>query len=136
MNFQTLQKIERAQTYIDNAIRQSTKRADELRAAKKAKDRLAKSKTIEHARVEVFENSLTRVLDNIVKSYPSFDTLPEFYKELTRACLDIDGLRKSLGAANWARRNIQSIAADSKKKTKTAKRPEELNSIRVAYIGR
>lgn len=136
MNFQTLTKVEKADTYIDRALHASSKRAAELRSQKKAKDRVAKSRTIELARIESFEKPITGAFNNIVKSYPDFDELPPFYQELTRATLDIDQLRKSLGAVNWARRQIQNIAADYKKRINQNKSMTEFNKIRTEFLGR
>jgi nucleolar GTP-binding protein len=98
--------------------------------------RLIRSRKIEIARIEAFSKPLISLFDNIVKSYPDFDSLPEFYKALVDCCLDSDQLRKSLGAVNWAKRQILLRFTDTKKKIKANKDIAKFNTIRTALLGR
>jgi len=47
MNFQSLNKIENYQFYLDVAFKRASKRADEIRPTIKEKDRLKKSQKLE-----------------------------------------------------------------------------------------
>jgi len=136
MNFQTLTKIETADKYLDVALNQSSRRARELRSQLKGATRLIRSRKIELARIETFAKPIISILDNIVKSYPDFDSLPDFYKALVDCCLDSDQLRKSLGAVNWAKRQVLQRYNDAKKKIKANKDLAKFNTIRTALLGR
>jgi len=136
MNFQTLTKIETADKYLDNALRQSSRRARELRSQLSGATRQIRSRKIEVARVEAFAQPLISIFENIVKSYPDFDSLPDFYKALVSCCLDEDQLRKSLGAVNWARRQIIDRFTETKRKLKANKDLAKFNTIRTALLGR
>ena len=136
MNFQTLTKIETADKYLDIFLHQSSKRADELRSQLSARNRVMKSRKLEIARVETLGKSLISILDNIVKSYPDFDSLPDFYKELVKCTLDVDQLKKSLAAVNWAKRSIQQLYTSSHSKMKANEDVSKFNELRTAFIGR
>ncbi|MGM5485199.1 MAG: GTPase, partial [Nanobdellota archaeon] len=84
MNFQDLKHIEDHKTYIDTAFRK----------AKKSKD--------PKGRIEAFSDYLIEALQKIIYSYPSIDSLPEFYAELVRTQLDYRYIKKSLGAVDGA----------------------------------
>lgn len=138
MNFQGLQKIEKANVYIDHAMRHSSKSADRARDSFKGSDknRLIRSKNIELARIDGFCDTLLPILDKIVKSYPSFDDLDPFYQELIRVTLDVDQLKKSLAAVNWAKRSIQNLKTSYRAKIKSNKSIPEFNKFRTAFLGR
>jgi len=89
---------------------------------KKITDRNAlykKKKTI-IARTESFATNIISILEKYVKEFPSIENLPLFYQELIDIKIDVNKLKKSLGAVDWARKtciNIFTKQARSLKKS-------------------
>ncbi|MBU0461081.1 MAG: hypothetical protein KJ574_00685 [Nanoarchaeota archaeon] len=96
MNFQGLKNVESADTYLDQAFSSAKKKADTLRAALPGSrgNRLEKSKRIELEKIKTIRAVLTKQLGLILRSFPSLDSLPEFYNELVRNTLEYDELKK------------------------------------------
>lgn len=135
MNLQGLGKIESAQAYLDMAFRESTKMASSSREGK-SKDKLSKSKRIELTRVETVGKVLIGHLDAIVKKFPSIDQLNPFYYELVRATIDVDKLKKSLGALSWAKKQVANLTTNARGDIHTSRTPQTINVKRRAYVGR
>jgi nucleolar GTP-binding protein len=78
---------------------------------KKITDRNAmykKKKTI-IARTESFATNIISTLEKYVKEFPSIENLPLFYQELIDIKIDVNKLKKSLGAVDWARKTCKNI---------------------------
>jgi len=73
------------------------------------KDRFYRKKKTIIAKIESFSKSIIQRLDKYVKTFPSIDNLPEFYQELIDIKIDVDKLKKSLGAVNWAKNTCEKI---------------------------
>lgn len=138
MNFQSLTHIEPVERYIDRAMRASSKAASLQREQLKGseKNRLLRSRQIEIARVDAFSEPVLSILYRITREYPNFDELPDFYKELVSCTLDVDMLRKSLGAVNWAYRQIKNMRMNYRRKIKANKSLGEFNKMRTSFLGR
>jgi len=136
MNFQDLKKIEDADFYIDLAFRKATDRSAQLRSQTMKCSKLEKSRKIELAKIESIKEVFSSQLDKIIKSFPSIDTLPEFYQELIKCTLDYVALKKSLGAVNWAKNKSNEFSNETIKKIRKAHSIEVINAIRREYYGR
>ncbi|RJQ15926.1 GTP-binding protein [Candidatus Woesearchaeota archaeon] len=137
MNFQDLKKIEPYQFYLDVAFRSANDKVDLLRSiTKKRENKLDKTIRLEQIRIDVIREKLAGAFQNITLNFPSLDSLPEFYDELIRCSLDYDKIKKSLGAANWARQKIIDIALQYKAKMNTAKQIPAVITAKKAFIGR
>ncbi|PLW79661.1 hypothetical protein C0585_06730 [Candidatus Woesearchaeota archaeon] len=137
MNFQGLQKIETPDFYLDVAIKRGKKHATEIRSSLSSKlTRMQKSKTIEIEKIRVIEKSINSQYGKIIKSYPSFDELSEFYKQLLNLTLEIDLLKKSLASLNWATKQTSKLTNDYVKKIKSAKELILINKLVREFLGR
>jgi nucleolar GTP-binding protein len=67
-----------------------------------------KKKTI-IAKTESFSTNIVSDLEKYVKTFPSIEDLPSFYKEFLEIKIGVNKLKKALGAINWARKTIQEI---------------------------
>ncbi len=67
-----------------------------------------KKKTI-IAQTESFASSICTILDGYTKNFPSINKLSLFYQELIDIKIDVNKLRKSLGAINWASKTCKNI---------------------------
>ena len=136
MNFQKLAVIEKYQTYLDMAFRNASKQATKLRNTLKTKKKASKIKALEKERIKIAAKSLINNLNAIIESYPRFDELPEFYKKLAKITLDIDILKKSLGAVNWAKKRIKELSNEYETKIKRNKVLTKFTQIRQEFYGR
>ncbi len=136
MNFQDLLKVEKADFYIDLSLRKGREAAERVKKTKTKIERIDKARRIELARLDSVREVSTSALEKIVKSFPSIDDLPEFYKELIRTTLDYGQLKKSLGAVNWAKERIKILHRDYGRKIKNARDFGDIPRIKGEFVGR
>lgn len=141
MNFQNLTAIETPDTYLDIAFGKAKKTVERIREKIKINEkvndpRLDKSKKIEMERISAIRNILYDRLNEIIKSYPNIDRLPEFYKQLVKCTLDYPALKKSLGAVNWASNKVCDFFRFYQSKITKTKDLEKVNSYRREFYGR
>lgn len=128
--FETLPYIHAADDLIDLAIRRSKK--------KQIMDRNAlyqKKKTI-IARTESFGSVIIDALHRYVHQFPSIDNLPLFYQEFLQIHIDINLLKKSLGAVQWAEKTCQTILNGQMRSLKKSKNPDFLVQKQKEIYGR
>ncbi len=92
----------------DELIDKAFKRANKVQVT--ARDKATKNKKMAIAKIRKASNTLSSSLNKYIKSFPSFDSMPVFYYELFDVTIGIDDLKKSLGALDWSRKTIRSIA--------------------------
>lgn len=136
MNFQSLTKVEDAQFYLDLAFRNSNTAVGKSREHVNSKDKIYKSRMVELDRVSSIKKTLTNLLENILKSFPSLDTLPKFYLELVKCTLEYSELKKSLGAVNWAKNSVMKFFSIYKSRIAKCRDIAKINSYRREFNGR
>jgi nucleolar GTP-binding protein len=67
-----------------------------------------KKKTI-IARTDSFATNIISHLEKYVKDFPSIEQLPMFYQDIIAIKIDVNKLKKSLGAVDWARKTCNTI---------------------------
>ncbi|MDY6774749.1 MAG: GTPase [Halobacteria archaeon] len=60
-------------------------------------------------------NILHDNLEYIVTSFPSFDRVDDFYREIADAALGLDEIKQSLGAVDWASTKVKEIANETQR---------------------
>lgn len=135
MNFQNIPKVESAEKLIDLALSRATKKAEELRPAR-FRNKFLKSKKIELAKLNEVYVTLNQQATDLIKSFPSLDNLPEFYKELIRVTLDFVHLKKSLAAINWMRNKVTSFYRFYEFKIEKTGDIDKINDYRKEFYGR
>jgi nucleolar GTP-binding protein len=141
MNFQNLSHIETPDTYLDIAFRKAKKTVENVRGKtpirqESKEPRLEKSRKIETERISTIRNILYDRLIEIVKSFPSVDQLPEFYRELIKCTLDYPDLKKSLGAVNWSAKKVNEFFRIYQSKIAKTRVLEKINDYRREFYGR
>ncbi len=136
MNFQKLVVVEKYQTYLDIAFNNAAKAAKKLRNNLKIKGKKTKGKALEVERIQTATDSLCNNFNKIVENFPRIDELPEFYNELFKCTLDVDKIKKSLGAINWAKKTIKETGHKYSREIRTTKDPTKFEKIRRAFYGR
>jgi len=89
-------------------------------------DRKYRIKKTSIAKLQSVAQSLDSTLSGYVKAFPSFDELHPFQRELFDLLLDLDKLKKALGALDWARKKIKEICGE---KLRIMRRSFDLNVI-------
>ncbi|HHD82517.1 MAG TPA: GTPase [Bacteroidetes bacterium] len=112
-------KIEPSDELIDRAFKK----------AKKVDDPNKKKKAIK--KIQTVRKTIDSYLNQYVKSFPSFDNLHPLYYELIDVSVGIDGLKKSLGAIDWAREKCDTISGMYIKKIRKGEDCE--NMVKSAY---
>ncbi len=135
MNFQSIPKVENADTLLDIAFREAKHAAERVRSIASG-TRLEKSKEIEIARLAAAKQTLAKRLEGILRSFPAFDQLNDFYRELVKCYVDLMETKKSLAAVAWARGKIEHVFLQSLGKIKRCRDLQLLNSHRRAFYGR
>jgi nucleolar GTP-binding protein len=136
MNFQNLHKIENYQFYLDLAFRRAREHGKKMREEKLKGGRLEKSKYIELRKMGVISDTIASRMNEIVQSFPRFDELPDFYKELVRINIDYGQLKRSLGAVNWLSHKAREFFRIYKSKFDKNKLFENVNKFRREFLGR
>ncbi len=119
MDFRKLPTVLTAQELIDKAFRRAAKvggRSPRERA-------LNKLATISNVTRDYFKKVIT--------AHPSYDSLPDFYREMVDVVVGLARLRKSLAALAWADRTIQRIISKSIAEVKGGKNPSTV--LKAAY---
>ncbi|MBI2134136.1 50S ribosome-binding GTPase [Candidatus Woesearchaeota archaeon] len=135
MNFQTLQKVEKSQFYLDVAIRKGKKEAQKIRESIKG-DRLKKTVIIESERIKAVGRVLHGELSSIVRNFPKVDELDDFYKELVKCTIDYNKLKKSFGAVNWADQQSERLGRIYYGKIRASKDVKAVYTHKNSYYGR
>ena len=88
------------------------------------------------ARTDSFATTITTALETYVKEFPSIDNLPSFYQELIDIKIDINKLKKSLGAVDWARKTCQMIYTTQARSLRKSKKVDFLKQKQKEIYGR
>ncbi len=94
-----------------------------------------KKKTI-IARTDSFSKDVISRLEQYVKKFPSIENLPSFYQDIIDIKIDINKLKKSLGAIDWARKTCQMIYSTQFKSLKKSKKINFLMQKQKEIYGR
>lgn len=88
------------------------------------------------ARTDSFATTVVSTLENYVKEFPSIGHLSSFYQELIDIKIDVNKLRKSLGAVDWARKTCKMIYSKQAKSLKKSKNVDFLKQKQNEIYGR
>ncbi len=111
MDFRKLPTVLTAQELIDKAFRRASK-VSGRNPRERAMNKLA---TISNVTKDYFRK--------IIKAHPSYDSLPEFYREMVDVVVGLGRMKKSLAALQWADRMIQRIVSKSIAEIRGGKNP-------------
>lgn len=76
-------------------------------------------------------NVLRDYFNKIIKSHPSYENLPDFYREMIDLTVGVRRIKKALASLNWANEMIQKIINKSVREIKGGKNPVQV--LRSAY---
>ncbi len=104
---------------VDKAFRRGSKVAKAKRSTKKPREiRFRKS---EEARVKTISRVIKSDLKAVIKNFPSYEQLPEFYQKLLDIKVERDRYKKSLGAVQWCANEIEKIEGEALRNIRTSR---------------
>ncbi|WP_290596315.1 MULTISPECIES: NOG1 family protein [unclassified Archaeoglobus] len=118
-DFRKLPTVLTAEELIDKIFR----RAAKVEGRDPKERALNKLSTISNVSKDYFKR--------IVESHPSYDNLPEFYREMVDVIVGIRKLKKSLAALKWADGMIQKVVTKSIREIKGGKNPSTV--VKATY---
>jgi nucleolar GTP-binding protein len=102
VEFERLPTVPTADEILDRSFR---------RAAKKMKEKINKDRANEEF-VRAVKSAIHDRLVYIIRGFPEFDTLPQFYRDMTDILFGIERIRQSLGAVGWAAKHTGMVGGD------------------------
>lgn len=137
MNFQSLPVVENPQTYLDKAFSRARKRADTLaESITRRTDKVLLQKKIAHEKLTVVRDVIGQSLERLIREYPDFAGLPEFYEELARTQLDLDKVQESLGRLQGLVDNAQALTRKAQGEVRKTHDPQEAKRLVDNLYGR
>ncbi|MDV0444382.1 NOG1 family protein [Methanorbis rubei] len=100
MYFDNIPTVPTAEELLDRSFRRAAKKMQEKSGSKSRAD-------------EEFVRAITQAthdkLVSIIQSFPEFEQLPPFYRDLCDILFGMDNLRKALGMVGWAAKNVRDV---------------------------
>lgn len=97
--------------------------------ASKVKGRNRRERTLN--KLATVSNVLRDYFNRIIKSHPSYDNLPEFYRDMIDLLVGIRRIKRALASLNWANGMIQKIISKAIRDVKGGKDPVQV--LRSTY---
>jgi len=131
MNFQQMNIIEKPEVYIQKALRELGKRRKV-----KSQDVRKRLKLEDLQKIRIFKEVLYNELQKIIKSFPSFDTLDIFYRELINSQIRIDDIKKEISKLSWIRQKLIKLFKDYNNRMLYTDSLVEVKKIQKEFLGR
>ena len=123
MNLQEIPTIATAEELIDRALKRASKVEESVRNA----DYRARLTAVR--KIHSVADNIANPLHTYVKAFPSFDNIHPFDRSIIDLTVGVDKLRKSLGASDWARKEVLMIGNKYVPKARARKSAEETMRI-------
>ncbi|MHC1626388.1 MAG: NOG1 family protein [Methanoculleaceae archaeon] len=97
MEFEDIATVPTADELMDRCLRRAARKRRQKKNARRADEEF----------VRAVASAVHDRLERVVKSFPSIDSLPPFYREIADILVSTDRLKRSLGAVNWAASQVR-----------------------------
>ncbi|MCL7412291.1 MAG: NOG1 family protein [ANME-2 cluster archaeon] len=128
MIFEKIYTVPTAEELLDKAFR----RANRARKGKTVKSESSRRRADESMLLTA-TNILSDNLANVVRQFPSFDNIPEFYRELADILVGVNVLKTNIASVQWAGEKIHEVGRLSVGKMRHS---SDSSTIRKAAYGR
>ena len=129
--YSTLKCPPAAQELLDLAFKRSFK----PRSIKK-EDPINSARTREVGRIASMADTICSRLKAVVRSFPSFNTLHPFYRELADVLVGVDELRLALSRIDWARKMVRKLSRQYIRRLMRTNDFKVMEKIRKEAMGR
>ena len=116
----------------EELLNKSFKRAARAKHGKRILDRASKLKA-EESMLLTAAHILSDNLINVVRKFPSFDTMPPFYLELADVIVGVEEMKMNLSSVQWAGTKINEMA---RKYVGMMRSADDVKVVRKAAFGR
>ena len=123
MNLQEIPTIGTADELIDRALRRASRVEESVRNT----DYRARLTAVRE--IHSVADNIANPLHSYVKVFPSFDTIHPFDRSIIDLTVGVDKLRKALGAADWARKEVLMVGTRYVPKARARKSAENTMKI-------
>ncbi|MFL2944512.1 MAG: NOG1 family protein [Candidatus Poseidoniales archaeon] len=123
MNLQEIPTIATADELIDRALRRASRVEESVRNT----DYRARLTAVR--KIHSVADNIANPLHSYVKVFPSFDTIHPFDRSIIDLTVGVDKLRKALGAADWARKEVLMIGTKYVPKARARKSADNTMKI-------
>ena len=123
MNLQEIKNIATAEELIDRALRRASKVEEKVRNP----DYRARLTAVR--KIHSVADNLANPMISYVKAFPSFDSIHPFDREIIDLTVGVDKIKKSLGAVDWARKEILMISTKYVPRARARKSAENTMKI-------
>jgi len=113
--FEQLPSVPTSQELLDRAFRRASRAKDDA------------------AMVQDAGNILSDNLANLIRKFPSFESLPPFYREMADITVGVDALRISLSRLRWASRQIRKITREFVGRIKRSRGQDSMAARKAAF---
>jgi nucleolar GTP-binding protein len=131
--FAKVPKVPQEQEVLDICFRRASK--TKPRVSRKA-DKLTRVRYTETAKLDSASSLISDQLTNIVKSFPSLDSIDAFYKEIADIIVGLDKLRQALGALDGYGKVVKNVSRDYIRRMRSSNSTEEIPNLRRMAYGR
>jgi nucleolar GTP-binding protein len=124
---------------VDELLNKAFKKAGKIPENMKIRNRITRKKKFTQSKLDAITDILDSTLNKYITTFPSFDQVHKFEYELIDIVIGIDKIRKSLGAIDWARKQIRFRRTEIVKKLNQINSQKDFNKLeelRKAYYGR
>jgi nucleolar GTP-binding protein len=131
--FKRLPAVPEPDELLVRAFRRASKAASAIRARGRP---LEVAKQREAERIRAMGKTVGTALRRLVAGMPSLSNLPPFYQELVWALVDVNKMRKSLGAIDGTAKVVGKLEREHLRRLRAARSPAEATAIRRQAYGR
>lgn len=124
MEFEKLPTVPTADEILDRSFR---------RAAKKRKEKLNKDRANEEF-VRAVSHAIHDRLVYIIRGFPEFEELPQFYRDMVEILFGLDRIRQALGAVGWAAKHTKMVGGELAFQSRKAPDPLVVRKRAVARL--
>jgi nucleolar GTP-binding protein len=124
VEFEKLPTVPTADEILDRSFR---------RAAKKRKEKLNKDRANEEF-VRAVSHAIHDRLVYIIRGFPEFDELPQFYRDMVEILYGLDRIKQALGAVGWAAKHTKMVGGELAFQSRKAPDPLVVRKRAVARL--
>lgn len=118
---------------MESAFRQAALAAERIKPEGNVLERAVQK---EGVRIKKTGSIIHNELKAVAYSWPSFSNIPEAYKELAAAVVNIEQLKNALGFVNWTATQVKNIQMATLKRVKYSRSTSNARETRQYFYGR
>lgn len=131
--FENMPTVLTAEVLINKSLRESTKVEVSMPQKMPA---IVKAKRREAARIKAAERISAGYLEHIVRSFPTVEKIPPFYRDILEITFGVANAKSLLGRLSRTARIIREVSQSSVSSLRRVSTPSEAARVRRSFMGR